>query len=185
MRAAQAEASRGEAFSREIQMRPTVAAWLRDQGMLVKTEVNLCNAYCDLVGCALVPEMVERRERRRGEWKPLHSRLVAVELKLSRVADALHQAYNNLLAVDESYVAFPRDMAQHVAARRGRWSLWDRYWVHGIGLLAVDDGACSVLIPVRPNAEADPRQLGRQVEKFWRERKALPARLRQLCEETW
>ena len=54
-----------------------------------------------------------RRQRlqKRNGWIPLHRKLVAVELKLSRVQDALAQAKCNLALADESglgHAGFPR-----------------------------------------------------------------------------
>ena len=42
---------------------------------------------------------------------PLHDRIVAVEMKLSGIADALDQALQNKAFAEESYVAFPTDVA--------------------------------------------------------------------------
>src|SRR6185503_18728144 len=47
------------------------------------------------------------RLQRLNGWMPLHKRLMAVELKLHRVEEALHQATANLMFADESYVALP------------------------------------------------------------------------------
>ncbi len=157
-------------FAFEKDMTPIVAAWMREQGLLVRPETRLWS-LCDIVGCALNVDRLELRLGRRQGWRPLQDRIIAVELKLSRVTDVLHQAYNNLSWVDESYAAMPVGIARRVYGRKERWG---KYWRNGIGLLAVD-GACSVLIPPRPNVMADPRRVERQVEKFFRERKTLAA----------
>lgn len=160
-------------FTLEREMTPIVTAWLREQGLLVKHEV--CTGYgaCDLVGCALNPEAVQRRLQRRKDWKPLHSRLVAVELKMTRIVEGLHQAYSNLSDFGESYAAFPKARAERILARRERW---DKYWKNGVGLIAVDSG-CAVLIEAVPSTELIDWRVERHVEKFWRERKRLEAAL--------
>ena len=155
-------------FGLERDMTPIVTAWMREQGLLVRPETIL-RSPCDLVGCALKDEMVARRLARRKDWRPLQDRIIAVELKLSRIIDALHQAYRNLSYVDESYAAFPADVAARIVARRERWA---KYWHHGIGLLAVDS-SCAALIEVGPNRERCERMVAHQVEKFFRERKRL------------
>lgn len=157
-------------FVRERDMTPIVTAWMRDQGMLVRPEQILCGCgRPDLVGCELSAKMVQRRLRREKPWRPLHARIIAVELKLLRVVDALHQAYNNLMAVEESYAAFPADVAARIVARRERWA---KYWGHGIGLLSVNEN-CTVVIAAGPNREMRESMVERQVEKFFRERRKL------------
>lgn len=159
-------------FARERDMMPVVAAWMASQGLLVKTETFLYIGYCDLVGAALNPEMVERRLRRRKDWRPLHRRLIAVELKLARIGEAFQQARWNLTHVEESYVAFPADIAERIASKRERWQ---EFFDEGIGLLAVTPELCSVAMPAGPNRQAHAPCIERQVEKFWRERRRLEA----------
>ena len=158
-------------FAFEKDMTPIVAAWMREQGLLVRPETMLWS-LCDIVGCALNVDRLELRLGRRQGWRPLQDRIIAVELKLSRVTDVLHQAYNNLSWVDESYAAMPVGIARRVYGRKERW---DKYWRHGIGLLAVD-GGCSVLIPAGINATRMDGRVFLQVEKFFRERKRLAAK---------
>ena len=86
-------------FGLERDMTPIVTAWMREQELLVRPETIL-RSPCDLVGCALKDEMVARRLARRKDWRPLQDRIIAVELKLSRIIDALHQAYRNLSYVN-------------------------------------------------------------------------------------
>jgi hypothetical protein len=40
-------------------------------------------------------------------WAPLHQRIVAVELKLRRISEALSQGLSNRTFATESYVALP------------------------------------------------------------------------------
>jgi len=151
-------------FSREEEMRPMVAAWMEARGLTVRGQTIIWH-LCDMVGCEFDPEMVRRRLKRQRPWQPLAKRLVAVELKLSRIVEALHQAYNNLCAVHESYTAFPADVAARIAAKPERWA---KYWAHGIGVLGVTADGCEVVIAAKPT----PPTLGHangQAEKFWRD----------------
>ena len=101
-------------------------------------------------------------------WMPLQERLVAVELKLTRVEEAMQQALKNLDLGADSYVAFPSAVAARIAARPQRWQ---RYFEGGIGLLSVTKNNCTVLIPAQSNrASVDLAVQLHSVEKFWRTR---------------
>jgi len=105
-----------------------------------------------------------RRLQKVNGWMPLQERLVAVELKLSRVDEAMRQAVNNLGFADESYVALPADLAQRVmsAAR------WSRFFDLGIGLLSVARRRSQVLRPAeRTRRWTDEAIQLYCVEKFW------------------
>ncbi len=75
-------------------------------------------------------------------WIPLHKRIVALELKLSRVSDVLHQAINNLEFADESYVGLPIKNAKRVMDS----PKWLEFQEKGIGILGVDSLQCKVLL---------------------------------------
>lgn len=97
-------------------------------------------------------------------WMPLHKRLVAVELKLSRVDDAFHQAINNLGFADESYVAMPAQVARRLAKHKTH----ARFKSKGIGLLAVDPGGCEVILKALVcRARDDAVVQEHSVERFW------------------
>lgn len=101
-------------------------------------------------------------------WMPLQERLVAVELKLSRVEEALQQAQANLSFAPESFVAFPIEVARRIEAGRKRWK---SYFDQGVGLLGVRRLGCDVLIEARDGGEIfDPAVRMHCVEKFWRQR---------------
>ena len=53
--------------------------------------------------------------QRVNSWMPLHRRLVAVELKLSKVAEALQQAVRNQEFASESYIGLPAPLARRIA----------------------------------------------------------------------
>ena len=99
---------------------------------------------------------------------PLQDRMVAVELKLSRVEEAMRQALNNLAFADESYVALPGDIARRVASTPSRWST---FFAAGVGLLGVTRSRCQVVVAPRKIEQwrDKPVQLY-CVEKFWRSR---------------
>lgn len=100
-------------------------------------------------------------------WAPLHRRIVALELKLTRVQDALAQAASHQAFADESYVGLPTELAERaVASPRGALLLGN-----GVGVLSVGSEQCKVLL--RPGARQHPADLALQmhcVERFWRTR---------------
>ena len=105
------------------------------------------------------------RLQRLNGWMPLQKRLVAVELKLRRVEEALLQAENNLGFADESFVALPKELATRVAG--GPRS--NDFRESGVGLIGVTRSTCEVLIA--PREKETSRNLAAQVycvEKFWR-----------------
>jgi hypothetical protein len=101
-------------------------------------------------------------------WMPLQDRLVAVELKLHRIEEALHQAHRNLGFAQESFVAFPMPVARRIASSQDRWS---RFFGDGVGLIGVGARGCDTLIAAK--AKHNWNDLAVQlycVEKFWRTR---------------
>jgi hypothetical protein len=101
-------------------------------------------------------------------WVPLHERLVAVELKISKVAEALGQARNNLGFADESFVGLPAALARGVEANALRRA---DFVAAGVGLLGVTHSCCELLIPAQSNRIVSDEALQLYcVEKFWRSR---------------
>lgn len=99
-------------------------------------------------------------------WMPLHDRLIAVELKLSRIKEAMHQAANNLGFAGESYVGLPTDVAQRVARNPSRWA---GFFDTGVGLLGVSEHGCKVLVKSRSATRWTDFAIQLHcVEKFWR-----------------
>jgi hypothetical protein len=70
------------------------------------------------------------RLQKMNGWMPLPSRIVAVELKLRRIAEALQQARANLGFAEESYAAFPMPVARRIARESSSWSSYfdDGIW---------------------------------------------------------
>jgi len=101
-------------------------------------------------------------------WMPLQDRLVAIELKLSRIDEAMHQGLNNLGFADESFVGLPSDVAHRVASNARRWS---DFFDAGVGLLSVARRSCEVLVPARKTRNWTDKAIQLYcVEKFWRTR---------------
>jgi len=101
-------------------------------------------------------------------WVPLQEALVAVELKLSRIDEAMHQARRNLGFADQSFVGLPSNVARRVAATSNRWS---EFFEDGVGLLSVGKSRCRVLIPARKSREWTNEAIQLYcVDKFWRGR---------------
>lgn len=105
------------------------------------------------------------RYQRLNGWMPLQEAIVALELKLSRFRDALHQASAHLEFADESYVGLPMALSRAIA-NSARAHLLARL---GVGLLGVSRRECEVLIPPRTHelAGTRPAQV-HSVERFWR-----------------
>jgi len=155
------------AFAREKDMAPIVTAWLRAQGMLVLPwQAGTQCGITDLAACVLNLEMAERRLHRKRGWRPLHTRLVAVELKLDYVRQAIRQARGYQCAFEETYVALPRDRAEAVVANRRQAENLSRLHAHGIGLLGVSERDCAELLPAVKCAPG-PLQAERQANKFY------------------
>jgi len=99
-------------------------------------------------------------------WAPLHTRLVAVELKLARISEAVSQATSNLQFATHSYVALP--MKRAVALSRGKGA--EVFVRSGIGLLGVSGRSCrEVIKPTVAHAANELIQM-QVAERFWRTR---------------
>jgi hypothetical protein len=100
-------------------------------------------------------------------WAPLHFRIVAVELKLNRITEAVGQAASNRAFATDSYVALPMRSAWRVAHSERAYSLLRR----GIGLLGVSQRTCFELIkPITTKGISDEIVQSHVVERFWRTR---------------
>lgn len=98
-------------------------------------------------------------------WAPLHSRLVAVELKLNRLTEVLEQARANRAFVPESFIALPFE----VARRAVKSSFVDVLVREGVGLLSVSPSSCRTLLHASPSPNWLEESLELWVvENFWR-----------------
>ncbi len=97
-------------------------------------------------------------------WFPLHKRIVAVELKLSRISEVISQAANNLEFADETYVAMPYDKAKHLFANRVQRQLVE----NGIGIIGVQQECIKVLLKSKFKGDKNFVSAMHCVERFWR-----------------
>ncbi len=102
--------------------------------------------------------------RRSNGWIPMHERLVAVELKLSRVAEVFAQARANLGFADESFVALPLVRARRLVSERRATAFHES----GIGVLGVRRRGVELLLPARRQRPAFRAAQVHAVERFWR-----------------
>jgi hypothetical protein len=108
--------------------------------------------------------------RRINGWDPLSRNIVAVELKLTRITDALAQATSNQLVADESYVGLPGDTAERVLSGAHRAVFEER----GVGLLHVTRDRCTVCITAKPQfSRHQPPLRTHLLERFWRQRSTI------------
>jgi len=100
-------------------------------------------------------------------WVPLHNRLVAVELKLSRISEGIAQAICHLGFANESYLALPAQLADKIV-ESPRVSQFQQ---KGVGILAVTRKGCrQVLRASGAHVLPDVNLQMHCVERFWRTR---------------
>ena len=100
-------------------------------------------------------------------WAPLQERVIALELKLSRVEDVHSQALSNLMFADESYVGLPATAAERLRESR-RCSEFTR---SGVGIVSISRESCSVVLPSRRRNLAVSAVVQMHcAERFWRTR---------------
>ena len=97
-------------------------------------------------------------------WKPLHKKIVAIELKLNRIEEAFHQAYNNLVFATDSYVAFPNDVAKRLVNS----IRINKFKKTGIGIIGVEKYNCEVLVKCKQSQNINTTIQAHIVERFWR-----------------
>jgi hypothetical protein len=98
-------------------------------------------------------------------WYPLQKRIVAIELKLSRISEALAQGSANRSFTSESYVGLPSALAYRVAQSR-RVS---EFRAKGVGIVAVSAHSCRRVL----NSSSEPKiedtvLQSHCVERFWK-----------------
>lgn len=100
-------------------------------------------------------------------WQPLHKKIIAIELKLNRVAEAIMQARANRAFATESFIALPAETAYRLARSERKHELT----MAGVGIIAVSRESCTVLLrPSDCGIAADPVLQMHCVERFWRTR---------------
>ncbi len=103
--------------------------------------------------------------RSKVRWLPLHNRLIALELKISRVSEVLRQAEGNLEMAGESWIGLPLSLAEKVVANDG----YVKFGSQGIGVLGVTPSGCQVVLKARPQ-KPKLKHVTEMivVEAFWR-----------------
>ena len=145
-------------MSSECQMRPAIVKWLADMGHLPVFEVHV-NRYhpCDIAGVKF--------DERLGRSIPELKSLIAIELKLFRVADVIQQASRNAACATCSYAAMPKSTCDLFTLKTVR-----RFEEAGIGLLSVDvDGGFVFEEVVEPQVNREPI-CDRLRKNLWRRR---------------
>lgn len=99
------------------------------------------------------------------EWMPIYKSLIAIELKLSRIADVIDQAHTNAYSVTASYIAMPWGIA-HRAIGKAR--------IAKVGIVSVGDegkgvnrllSRCQILLEPTHEKCMNSHALA---ESFWR-----------------
>lgn len=119
----------------EKEMRPAVDAWLRSRGcqLVVFEAFPLQLGSIDVLGI--------RFDKRVGREIP-PARLIAVELKLSRISAVIYQAHRAKLVTQASWAAMPTPFVSRILpASRAKFRR------HGVGLLAVDGDKVEIVFP--------------------------------------
>jgi len=98
-------------------------------------------------------------------WMPLHEKIVALELKLSRVKDVFYQAASHLEFADESYVGLPMETAKRLINSNRK----DDFVNKGIGVLGITSNEARVLLNSNSTISKPNHILQAHcVERFWR-----------------
>lgn len=98
-------------------------------------------------------------------WDPMHSRLVAVELKLQRVTEVIGQAIRNAAFSTESYIALPELNAIQATKSRNLELLQE----HGVGVISVNPSSCSIALEaICRTSTVDPSLEMSVSERFWK-----------------
>jgi len=115
--------------------------------------------------------ITEGKVQKLNGWAPLHRSIVAVELKLDRVREALDQAISNREFATESYVALP----EAVASRLSEVKIRD-FRRCGVGMLGVSTLRCRVHVMPSTQNVANPVLQMHCIERSWRAIQVLVAR---------
>jgi len=142
---------------KERDLREPVARWLADQGHGVAYE-RLLGGYCDVLGFRFA-ERIDRRI-------PSLLDLIAVELKLDRITEAISQARAYARNGALSFVAMPSDRCARV-----RQDTLRAFTNARIGLLSVgpDVGVAAIMPGYYWNLERHGAQIKRKIWRIRRE----------------
>jgi hypothetical protein len=131
----------------------------------VVSETELEGEINRLIEAGFVQPTPSGQFQKLNGWFPLHERIVALELKLERVEEALQQAVSHFKFVSESYVGLP----DPVASRVFNGKRLAQFLAYGVGLVAVGLDRCDVLLPsgLAPVSPDTVLQM-HCAERFWR-----------------
>ena len=123
----------------------------------------------------LVARSKNARWQREAHWLPMHDHLVAIELKMRHLREAVRQAQRYLAFADDAYVGFPWPLAFRIAKDRRSEILR----MAGVGLLAIRPARVQALIEPAPGHRPWPVERATQlqtVDRIWRTTLAHEAR---------
>jgi hypothetical protein len=123
----------------------------------IHRELNrlLADGYVEKIGNAF---------KSRAPWLPIHQNLIAIELKLNRINEALEQARRHTVFATESYVAMPSDVATRVTSRAAFSDFADA----GVGVIAVSATDCEIVLACDPsNYIPDSGMQAYVADRFW------------------
>lgn len=112
-----------------------------------------------------IVEPIKNHFQKVNGWMPLHNKIIMIELKLNRIKEVFHQAYNNLAIATDSYAAFPMDVAMNLVKNPKSQKFGDA----GIGILGIDRNRCEVVLETRPNDSADKTLQFYYLDRFWKQ----------------
>jgi len=124
-------------FHKERDMTEHVVRWLIEAGFTVRTETMVGYGYCDVTA-----------------YDSDSRRLIAIELKLTKITEAMRQASTNQ-SFAESYVAFPSTVAHKIIDK----PRWEAYLRQGIGIISVTQCEVSILVDAIPCPHSGPDTL--------------------------
>jgi hypothetical protein len=118
-----------------------------------------------LVDRGFVRETRPNRFQQVDAWALVSPQVVAIELKLDRVEEALDQAVQNQGIAHQSFIAVPHAVGQRILLG----STAETVARLGIGVLGVAETGCSVLRrPSKDQSKVNPVLARHCVERFWR-----------------
>ncbi len=112
----------------------------------------------------VIPGKRKNTFQQKNGWKPLQRRLIAIELKLSRIEEVYFQASNNRVFADDSYVGLPLERA----VRLSEGPRVRQFQESGIGILGLTPQECRVVLEPGQTDKIDNVVQMHVVEQFWR-----------------
>ncbi len=97
-------------------------------------------------------------------WHCIEKKVIAVELKLNRIQEAIYQARNNQLFADLSYIGLPKQKIKTLKSK----NFYPELVEYGIGVISIDGSEVKVVLD--PSEESfKPREVLRaySAERFW------------------